>query len=85
MKQSSAKIYDKEMAHVMSAKELFGVEKPIIALLHLRALPGDPAYNKAGGLNYIIDTAAAELRALQDGGVDAVLFANEYKIGRAHV
>ena len=53
----------------MSAKELFGVEKPIIALLHLRALPGDPAYNKAGGLNYIIDTAAAELRALQDGGV----------------
>ena len=35
----------------MSAKELFGVEKPIIALLHLRALPGDPAYNKAGGLN----------------------------------
>ena len=26
----------------MSAKELFGVEKPIIALLHLRALPGDP-------------------------------------------
>lgn len=62
----------------MSAKELFGVEKPIIALLHLRALPGDPAYNKAGGLNYIIDTAAAELRALQDGGMDAVLFANEY-------
>lgn len=58
MKQSSAKIYDKEMAHVMSAKELFGVEKPIIALLHLRALPGDPAYNKAGGLNYIIDTGS---------------------------
>ena len=50
----------------MSAKELFGVEKPIIARLHLRALPGDPAYNKAGGLNYIIDTAAAELRALQE-------------------
>ena len=62
----------------MEKKTLFGVEKPIIALLHIRALPGDPAYDEKGGLNYIIDTASKELESLQDGGVDAVLFANEY-------
>lgn len=62
----------------MEAKKLFGVKKPIIALLHVRALPGDPAYDEKGGLSYIIDTAAQELEALQNGGVDAVLFANEY-------
>ena len=28
----------------MWTQEMFGVEKPIIALLHLDALPGDPGY-----------------------------------------
>ena len=28
----------------MWTEELFGVKKPIIALLHLDALPGDPGY-----------------------------------------
>lgn len=62
----------------MGVQELFGVKKPIIALLHIRALPGDPVYDPEGGLNYIVDTAAEELEALQAGGVDAILFANEY-------
>lgn len=62
----------------MQANHLFGVKKPIIALLHIRALPGDPAYDRQGGLEYIVDTAAKELQDLQDGGVDAILFANEY-------
>ena len=30
----------------MWTDELFHVKKPIIALLHLRALPGDPLYEK---------------------------------------
>ena len=30
----------------MWIEEMFGTKKPIIALLHLRALPGDPLYKK---------------------------------------
>ncbi|MBW7886033.1 MAG: BtpA/SgcQ family protein [Caldilineaceae bacterium] len=59
-------------------KDLFGVKKPIIAMCHLRALPGDPDYDAAKGLAYVMEKARADLRALQDGGVDAVMFSNEY-------
>lgn len=60
----------------MWTKNLFGTEKPIIALLHLDPLPGEPAFG--GSLNEIMDHAAADLRSLQDGGVDGVLIANEF-------
>jgi hypothetical protein len=59
-------------------REIFGVEKPIIAMCHLRALPGDPGYDASKGLDYLLTKARADLRALQSGGVDAVLFSNEY-------
>lgn len=60
----------------MWTKDLFGTDKPIIALLHLDALPGEPAF--CGSLDTIIEHAAADLKALQDGGVDSVMIANEY-------
>lgn len=59
----------------MWTKELFGTEKPIIALLHLDSLPGEPGY--AGSLDTVMEHAAADLAALQDGGIDGVLIANE--------
>lgn len=31
-------------------EELFGVKKPIIAMCHLQPLPGDPYYDKQGGM-----------------------------------
>lgn len=58
--------------------DLFGVDKPIIAMCHLRALPGDPGYDVAKGLDYVLDKARSDLAALQEGGVDAVMFSNEY-------
>lgn len=61
-------------------KELFGVTKPIIAMCHLRALPGDPAYNAVGGVARVLEAAHQDLRALQAGGVDAVMFSNEYSL-----
>jgi membrane complex biogenesis BtpA family protein len=61
-------------------KELFGVDKPIIAMCHLRALPGDPAYDATKGLAWVIEQALQDLCALQDGGVDAVMFSNEYSL-----
>ena len=62
----------------MWTKDLFGVEKPIIALLHLDALPGDPGF--CGSMKDVIQHAAADLEALQSGGVDGVLFANEFSL-----
>jgi uncharacterized protein len=58
-------------------KEMFGVSKPIIAMCHMVALPGDPAYDAEKGLEWVIECARRDLEALQDGGVDAVMFSNE--------
>ncbi len=55
----------------------FNTPKPIIAMCHLRALPGDPDYDTDAGLPAVIEAARADLRALQEGGVDAVMFSNE--------
>ena len=63
-----------------SLKDLFGVEKPLIAMCHLEGLPGRPRYDSEGGLERIVDSAAREVHALQDGGVDAILFCNENDI-----
>ena len=35
-------------------KELFKTEKPIIGLLHLKPLPGDPFYAPGGSMDDII-------------------------------
>ena len=61
---------------MMWTEELFGVKKPIIALLHLRALPGDPDF--CGDINQVIRQARADLHAFQDSKVDGVLIANEF-------
>ncbi len=60
----------------MWTKDLFGTDRPIIALLHLDALPGEPGF--AGSLETVMEHAAADLAALQEGGVDGLLIANEY-------
>lgn len=61
-------------------EELFGVKKPIIAMCHLQPLPGDPYFDKAGGMKKVLDCARKDLHALQDGGVDAVMFSNEFSL-----
>ena len=57
--------------------ETFGTRQPIVAMCHFRALPGDPGYDAARGLEWVISQAKADLDALQNGGVDAVMFSNE--------
>ena len=46
--------------------ELFQTSKPIIGLLHLDPLPGDPFYK--GSMEQIIENATHDLKALQNGG-----------------
>lgn len=58
-------------------QDVFGVQKPIIAMCHLRAMPGDPGYDSEKGMEWVVERARADLLALQEGGVDAVMFSNE--------
>ncbi len=60
--------------------DLFGVRKPIIAMCHLQALPGDPHYDAVGGMAHVVAAARADLRALQNGGVDGIMFSNEFSL-----
>jgi membrane complex biogenesis BtpA family protein len=61
-------------------QELFGVEKPIIAMCHFQPLPGDPNYDSAGGMKKVVAAARRDLLALQKGGVDGVMFSNEFSL-----
>jgi uncharacterized protein len=57
--------------------DLFGVRKPIIAMVHLLALPGRPQHDRTAGLKPIIESAAHDIQVLQEAGVDGLLFCNE--------
>lgn len=61
-------------------KNLFGTNKPIIAMCHLLPLPGDPKFDAEAGIEKVLEAAHNDLIALQDGGVDAVMFSNEFSI-----
>ena len=61
-------------------KDTFNTVKPIIAMCHLRAMPGDPGYDAAGGMERVVELARIDLMALQRGGVDAVMFSNEFSL-----
>jgi uncharacterized protein len=52
-------------------------KKAIIGMVHLGALPGTPLHDAAGGMARLIDAALADIDALQQGGVDALMFGNE--------
>jgi len=56
---------------------IFGKPKPLIAMVHLPALPGRCGYDAAGGMRKIADTVRRDLAALRTGGVDGVMFCNE--------
>lgn len=56
---------------------VFGRGKPVIAMVHLGALPGSPLYDAQAGIEGLIAAARADLDALQAAGFDAVMFGNE--------
>ncbi len=53
-------------------------KKTVVAMVHLPALPGSPDYDTEAGMSKILDTVLKDLEALQSGGVDAVMFGNEF-------
>lgn len=64
----------------MWIEDTFGTKKPIIAMLHLDALPGDKYYDEDAGMEAVVSHALADLGALQAGGVDAVMVSNEFSL-----
>lgn len=46
----------------------------VVGMVHLRALPGAPRYE--GSLDAVVESALADARALEQGGVDAILVEN---------
>ena len=61
-------------------KQVIGTEKAIIAMCHLQAMPGDPGYDREKGMKLVVEKAKQDLTALQEGGVDAVMFSNEFSL-----
>jgi membrane complex biogenesis BtpA family protein len=66
--------------HMTWLKEVIGTEKAIIAMCHLLPLPGDPHFDKEKGMEYVVEMARKDLHSLQEGGVDAVMFSNEFSL-----
>jgi hypothetical protein len=65
----------------MNALErIFGTQRPLIAMCHLHALPGRPRHDVAAGIDGIVERLARDVAALQDAGVDGLLFCNEHDI-----
>lgn len=61
-------------------ESVLGTKKPIIAMCHLQALPGDPHYDAQKGMAWVVAQARRDFLALQSGGVDAVMFSNEFSL-----
>jgi membrane complex biogenesis BtpA family protein len=55
----------------------FGTVKPVIAMLHFPGLPGRPQHDRVRGRAHLLDMVGRDLTALQEAGVDGVLFCNE--------
>lgn len=62
-----------------SLADLFGLDKPIIGMVHLWPLPGAPGY--AGyGMDTILDRARRDAEALLEGGVDGLIVENMWDL-----
>jgi len=62
-----------------SLKEMFGVEKPIIGMVHLLPLPGAPGYDFYG-IEAVIEHALRDAEALVSGGVDGLIVENMWDL-----
>jgi len=55
--------------------DIFGVDRPIIGMVHSLPLPGSPRF-KHHDLNEVVDFGIAEALRLKEGGVDGLLLEN---------
>ncbi len=69
---------------IATLADVFGVQKPIIGMIHLWPLPGSPGYT-GYGIDCILDKAKRDAEALLEGGVDGLMVENmwdaPYRVG----
>jgi membrane complex biogenesis BtpA family protein len=53
------------------------VEKPLIAMAHVPALPGTPLYDAEGGVDALVEHVHRDVSLLVEAGFDAIMFCNE--------
>jgi predicted TIM-barrel enzyme len=58
-------------------RRIYGETKPVIAMVHLGALPDSPLYDAETGVEGLVEGARCDLAELQAAGFDAVMFGNE--------
>lgn len=64
-----------ESVRLVSLREMFGVEKPVIGMVHLPPLPGSPNYD-GRGMEPVIEWALHDVETYQAGGVDGLVVEN---------
>jgi len=60
-------------------KEMFGVEKPIIGMVHLMPLPGSPGY-EGWDMNVIVENALRDAKVLVENGVNGLIVENMWDL-----
>ena len=58
--------------------KILNLEKPIIAMIHVNALPGTPKYN--GDIKSIINLAKSEAMLYKDAGIDVLMIENMHDV-----
>jgi len=58
-------------------KEMFGVKKPILGMVHFLPLPGSPLYDNRGGMKKIREIALRDAESLAEAGFNGFMFSNE--------
>jgi len=61
----------------IALSKIFSQPKPIIGMVHLPASPGQPQAKSKPDIKAVIASVSADIKALQDGGIDGLLFCNE--------
>ncbi len=56
---------------------MFSNTKPLIAMVHVPPLPGTPLYDRARGVNGLVEGVQRDLSILLEAGFDGFLFCNE--------
>jgi membrane complex biogenesis BtpA family protein len=69
--------YERLLLMAIPLSKIFSQPKPIIGMVHLPASPGQPQAKPSPDLKSAIASIAADVKALQDGGIDGLLFCNE--------
>lgn len=62
----------------MWINEVFGDRKPVIGMVHIQALPGTACCHGGHDLNDIIRQVREDYNNLITGGIDSVIFCNEF-------